>query len=329
MIARSLRPGAVLIVLLAGCAVHSPHVGRFSGGEIREASGLVKSRRHAGVFWTHNDSGDRPRIFAVDDKGRLLAEYAVKGAEAIDWEDIAIDDLGRLYIADTGNNDNERRDLTVYRIPEPDPSRPGGVVSVEQVIRFHYPEQIAFPDRSRMNFDAEALFWVPRRDGDGGRLYLLTKHRSDRSTVLYRFDSLDGEADLALTRLSSFEIGAGGPRSAGMVTAADATPDGGLLAVLTYGAVVFFERPPRGDDYLSRPAGRIELVPSVLRQCEAIAWDAMDLLIANEQGRIFRIPDALAWTGRFPHAGEASGDSSADSPPPARAHARTSLSISL
>ena len=94
---------------------------RMESDEIRESSGLVKSRTYPGVFWTHNDSGDTPRIFAISAEGELVAEVAVEDADHLDWEDIAVDDSGHLYVGDFGNNLNTRRDLVVYRMPEPDP----------------------------------------------------------------------------------------------------------------------------------------------------------------------------------------------------------------
>ena len=35
--------------------------------ELRESSGLGVSQSYPGVFWTHNDSGDGPRLYAIDD----------------------------------------------------------------------------------------------------------------------------------------------------------------------------------------------------------------------------------------------------------------------
>ena len=35
-------------------------------GQIQEASGIVASYRNKGYLWTHNDSGDRNRIFLLD-----------------------------------------------------------------------------------------------------------------------------------------------------------------------------------------------------------------------------------------------------------------------
>ena len=39
---------------------------------IVEASGLAGGRINPGVWWTHNDSGDIPRVFALEGDGRLL-----------------------------------------------------------------------------------------------------------------------------------------------------------------------------------------------------------------------------------------------------------------
>lgn len=254
---------------------------------VSEASGLVASRRHAGVFWTHNDSGDESRFFGVSADGKLLATVAVVGARNVDWEDIAVDDAGFLYLGDHGNNESARQDLVIYRVPEPDPAAAASVVP-DRTIRFHYPEQTRWPDPEEA-FDAEALFWAQ------GKLYLLTKTRKSSVTTLYRFDDLSGERDLPLTRVGSFETE--GKKKGRRVTAADVTPDGRHLAVLTYHALYLFERPAEGDNYLSRPLKRIELDPDVFEQCEAVAWDGADSVVANEQRAIFRLPRALLWKG--------------------------------
>src|SRR4029453_5639370 len=52
---------------------------------IQESSGLALSRRHPEVLWTHNDSGDRPRLYAVGADGRTLATRALAGVQARDW----------------------------------------------------------------------------------------------------------------------------------------------------------------------------------------------------------------------------------------------------
>ncbi len=258
-----------------------------SAPEIDESSGLVASRRHDGVFWTHNDSGDLPRIFAIDRDGNELAEYAVEGATAVDWEDIAIDGQGRLYLGDIGNNGNDRRDLAVYVIPEPDPALSGSV-RVERVLRFRYADQTAFPDSARMEFDCEAmLHW-------NGALYLFSKHRGNTRTRLYRLEAgpaATGDSEVALAPLATLELG--GPNAFGVPTAADIRADGRYVAVLTYLALFIYER--HGDALApDGPVARIELDALQTRQAESVAWDGEALVFGNEQRRLFRLESPLA-----------------------------------
>jgi len=247
---------------------------------IKEASGLVKSRHSDNVFWTHNDGGDEPRIFPITRNGNLRKPEAkkkysgtfIKDAKNKDWEDIATDNEGNLIIGDCGNNKNKRKDLALYIIEEPIPSTTPKV-KIKAKIRFYYPDQQGFPPENR-NFDGEAIFWAR------GKIYLLTKHRSDNFTKLYRFDSVDVEKLNPLTLLSRFEIH-------GQVTAADASIDGKKIAVLTYSAVWLFEMPDSSDDYF---AGKISWLPISANQCEAICFDGDNLLIANEQRELFKVP---------------------------------------
>jgi hypothetical protein len=281
----------LLIIALTGCAHAAP---TSASGQldrrISESSGLVESRAWPGVFWTHNDSGDSPRVFAVRANGALVREVAVEGAGNVDWEDIAVGEAGRLWLADTGNNGNDRRDLTVYGLPEPDPAGEGPV-RADRVIHVSYPEQRGFPDPAARNFDAEALFWAD------GTLWLLTKHRSDLKTVLYRFPALQG--DVSLERVQEFDLGGDPNRYGGSATAADLDPSGRYLALLSYHALFVFERPADGRSWLGQLVHRVDLDQGDLRQCEGVAWDGDAVLITNEEGRMFRIADPLH-QARFP-----------------------------
>ena len=205
--------------------------------KIGESSGLARSRRHPGVFWTHNDSGDSARFFAIDASGNVLAEFAVDGASHEDWEDIAIDDDGFLYLGDVGNNSNDRDDLVVYRVAEPDPAAGDGHVGVERRLRFAYADQGELGDRGRMNFDSEAIF------SRAGQVYIFTKHRSDTATQLYRLDP-EVSALQQLEPIARFDLGGEIEGFLGNTTAADLSPDGSRLALLTYRGV--FLSPPQG-----------------------------------------------------------------------------------
>jgi len=90
--------------------------------QIIESSGLACSRRVGDILWTHNDSGDSPRIFAFNMEGEDLATYKIAGAAAFDWEDMASFKIGRkpyLLLADIGDNARRRENAHSMSCPSP------------------------------------------------------------------------------------------------------------------------------------------------------------------------------------------------------------------
>jgi len=264
-------------------------VAHFKHPEISESSGLVISRWWPDVMWTHNDSGDSSRIFATDLQGNAIMPrfvtpetymgVSIGNAVNVDWEDIATDNEGNLYIAACGNNANMRRDLAIYKIREPDPHT-AITTRYHQVYPFAFPDQESFPPKMR-NFDCEALFWA------NGTLYLLSKNRDDKFTKLYRFESLKHDEMNIPTLVDEFEV-------IGQVTAADAMDDGSRIAVLTYDNVWVFElsgvESAYEDDWLKGKTYYLKTIQENVKQCEAIAFiDSETLLITNEQAEIFQL----------------------------------------
>ena len=192
-------------------------LGRIEHKAITESSGLAASRKHPGVYWTHNDSGNGAFLFAITREGKFLAEYPVAAARNTDWEAIGADDEGHLFIADIGNNDLKRDRALVYRLDEPDPAAAGPkgrgmTLRVNQVWRLKYPGK---------PFDAESFF-VFR-----GRGYVISKLLSGRNAGVYRFDLAAAGADaVAMEHVCDLPI-----RSP--VTDASVSADGKQLAVMT------------------------------------------------------------------------------------------------
>ena len=190
-----------------------------------EASGIAASRRNPGVLWAHNDSGE-PVVFALDEKGSVIGRVRVSGAKVEDWEDIAVGPCSQgscLYVADIGDNDTARNQITIYRAPEPSP-RDAGTASVEAI-------HAEYPDGAH---DAEALFVTPDAD-----LFVITK--GDPGPVaIYRFPRpLRAGARLRLERVAMRAAVRDVP-SEDRPTAADATQDGQWVAVRTTHWVAFY-----------------------------------------------------------------------------------------
>ena len=282
---------------------------RLSGpARMEELSGLAVSRTYPGIVWGHGDSGQPPVLWALDlergelafppylakkfDDGASWPGLTLEGASNIDWEDLTTLN-GWLYLGEFGNNGNARRDLGLWALPEPNPraterQRPAFFLP------FHYPEQQRFPAEAWV-FDAEALFADPERNA----LYLITKHRKAGDVrrfipgaKLYRIP-LDGaeRASTALTLVDQHE-------EMTAVTAAELSPSGAWLAVLTYRTLWLFPRPPAGEQWLSGPAYSRPLPFLETRQAEALSWrDDTTLLLGDEEGRLWTVTLTLPKTG--------------------------------
>jgi hypothetical protein len=170
----------------------------------------VASRRQPGVLWVHEDSGGGARVYAIRTNGRLVASVELDGADALDWEDIAIGPGPSpggdfLYVADIGDNDARRRTVTVYRFPEP---ALDATEAAATAIRLRYPHG---------PHDAEALLVDP----DRGTLVVLTKGLLGAG--IYTAPPAGG----TLRRRGTLPV-------FGAVTAADVSAGGDLVAVRTY-----------------------------------------------------------------------------------------------
>jgi hypothetical protein len=270
---------AALLVLAHQTPLALKPAGTMAAPALSEVSGIVRSLRDSTRYWVHNDSGDSARIFKINAGGALLKEIKVQGAKNVDWEDLTIGG-GNLYVADLGNNGNARKNLGVYVFPEPD-------ISTQEVVgaKFYpvaYPDQASFPP-TFMRFDCEAVFWFK------GKLHALTKHRlpggfaPESATNLYRMDTQFTDKPNRLKKLDSkVDV-------KGWVTAADMSPDGRYLAVLTHmpiASIWIFDTQGVGDKLLSKPVRWVEIRNA--KQCEAICWVSREeLIVANEQRDLF------------------------------------------
>lgn len=262
-------------------ALQLKSVAQFNRREVPECSALWASPSMPGVFWTLSDSGNQPTVVAIHADGSFVrTEHGpwtgvrLKGAVNNDWEAIT-GDATTMVIADVGNNISKRKELQLYLLPEPKP----GVTEVADFrkVVFAWPDQSSFPD-ANLEHDCEAAFMVR------GKLYLLTKHRRDTLTDLWRIDLPATGNRAAPTKVGRFD-------AKGMVTDAALSPDGRRLAVLTYRMVWVFDLPAAGEDFFSGKALAAPLSPPVFSwQVEGCSWtDGQTLLLGSEQGDLFKV----------------------------------------
>lgn len=263
--------------------------------EFDELSGLAASGAFPDVFWAHNDSGDVPRLLAMNEAGETIGRWAVPGADAVDWEDIATGpgpdgDRSYLYIGDIGDNLAGRDHVTVYRVPEPDTVPTGdGTLEGAEAIDLRYDTGAA---------DAEALLVDPR----SGDLVIITKVVSGRSAVLVATaDRVVTGAPVTMETVGALQVPAPkadaptpvAPLPSTLVTAADISPDGSIILVRTYQQVLAFAR--SGDESVAAAlAGTPCVAPSRPEpQGEAVAWSTTgDAYVTSSE---VQLPRASGW----------------------------------
>lgn len=144
---------------------------------LKEISGMRSSKLNANRFWVHNDSGDAPKIYALSSSMKVEREFLLKGAQHVDWEDLAggtYQGKPYLFIGDIGDNSARRSSITVYTVEEP---QIGDSAQLAEL----WPTaiELVYPDGPR---DAEALLFDERSE----ELLIVTKR--DEKARVYAID---------------------------------------------------------------------------------------------------------------------------------------------
>ncbi len=282
ILACMLLPGGGGVALAQGTTGPQPptprkawqRVGHITHPPIQECSGIVASRQYPGIFWVHNDSGHQAILYAIKETGELVAEVQVTRAPNIDWEDIAADDQGNLYIADTGNNFGLFPTRSIHRLQEPDPTAtPVPPAPVTRSFSYVFPNE---------RFDAEALCV------HGDRMWIVSKPRGGALSAIYRLDPKD-ESKYQPVQTAALDIRA--------AAGADLSPDGTRM-VICNAQMVWVLTVDRDGALV--PDAAVQQVRHPGEPIEACCFDGQDVVLASEQGDIYRISkEDLAAGTRF------------------------------
>jgi len=206
-----------------------------------EASGIARDPRRDDLFWLPNDGGRDALLFGVDTTGAVLVTARIADISNRDMEDLTIGRCGSdwcIYLGDIGDNRSRRESVRVHVIPLPTLPDPEHVAAAriggfDQELKALASWELEYPDGPR---DAEGLLV----DDSRGELLVISKGRRNEGVVLYSidvagFDQGDGEIR-TLNRVGRLAIPVGGSTSQ-LVTAADLSPDGKMLAVRSYASL--------------------------------------------------------------------------------------------
>jgi len=237
-----------------------------------ESSGLLAFSDNK--LWTHNDSGNTNELFSIDTTAQIIRTLLISNVQNHDWEDLAIDVQGRVYICDTGNNNNNRTNLAIYRIPKPE-TIVGNTVTAE-IINYSFEDQTSFPPaQTQRHYDVEAVVW--KNDS----LFMFTKNRCTPFTGITRLYAIPAQPGTHVARLlGSYYVE--GDQFQARITAADLNFETGELVLLTRSRIISFTNYP-GSRFFEGTVIDYKF-PIQLGQAEAIAFHTSRKLYITEEG---------------------------------------------
>jgi hypothetical protein len=239
-------------------------IGRLDS-QISESSGLAHASDS--TFWTHGDGGSPSELYLFNLKGQLLQTVPLQLPNA-DWEDLAQDEQGNLYIGDVGNNFNNRQNLQVYKVQQE-------TMAVTGTIRFRYADQTAFPPpQQQRHYDLEGFLY------HSDSLYLFTKSRALRKTITRRYSLPVTGGNYVVEPQEELRL-------MSPVTAAALSPTQDQFALLGYGRLYLFGMENGKVDFRGK---RSCLTIGKSGQAEALLYlSPTQLLLTNENGKLYLV----------------------------------------
>lgn len=289
---------AIILSLLLSFSIQASECNKWVGpvhnSDLNEISGLSFSKIHSGIFYAHNDSGDKPRLFAMKKNGKHVAEFTIKGAKHVDWEDMAVmscpGDFEKSCIAigDFGNNRYNRKVLTIYIVEEPK--------NLDADLKPELPlyKKIEFKlDTAEQNFEGlfahkDSLYLMSKMDGNAGRRY----PGEEGKAILYKLNTKNNRAEtvtrLDLLKTKEFytqneqgETVMAVPNYYSWVTGTELSPDGKKLYVLTYGIIFEYDLGPGGMSNPKFDNYKLIKIPGQ-PQVEAVAVNKSGVFVVSE-----------------------------------------------
>ena len=240
--------------------------------DIKEASGIIASRKNNGVLWTHNDSGDTNRIFALDSKGKHIGVFTIEGAVNRDWEDIAtgpgpLENNQYIYIGDTGDNLSQYEEKYIYRFIEPavEPGQAQTDVKIAgaEKITFRYPDGKHDAETLMVDPVSKDIFIVTKRENN------VKVFRAPYPQSTSEIITVEEVAVLGLTK----------------VVGGDISPSGQEILLKTYDNIYYWRIGPERnlpEAFKNEP----QILPYIKEpQGEAVSWaaDGMGYYTVSEE----------------------------------------------
>jgi len=254
---------------------------------MHEVSGIEKNSQ-SDLIWMVNDSGNEPVLVGYNPKTNNLDKaITIENVKNEDWEDLAGDENGNIFIGDFGNNGSDRKNMAIYTIK--DAANISGNKTTATITNFTLEDQKKFPPKKHdRNFDIESLIYKD------GYFYLFSRNRStnqfDGTVKLYKLPAKEGSAEAILI---SDTFKACDDRRICQITSADIDPKTGNIALLT-SQHIYILSDYKGDDFFSGKISILQIGHN--SQKEGVAFKNSDTLYITDElrgasgGNIYELP---------------------------------------
>lgn len=254
----------ICLYLVYGCGIRYTKLFTLPS-ECSEVSGIY--RYAPDTIFLHNDGGNPAELFEFDKQGQLRKTHLISNAENLDWEDLAYDGKGRIFIADIGDNYRKRDSLGIYIWNMYSRSLEGRIY-------------VKYPLGERYN--AEALYW------NEGLLYLIVKNQAGSAERYSRIFTLPDRAGTHVAVLSDSLL-----TGKYLITAADFDPQSQRSVFIAYKQKNIFGMPHLKTYAMVRLQGgslhKYRLPPlGICKQVEAVSIVDNGFFIASEKTPISR-----------------------------------------
>lgn len=211
-------------------------LGELIDNEINEASGIAASSHYKDALWVHNDSGNDPLLFLIDNHGETLKTFYIQGIENRDWEDITLgpgpeEDKQYIYLGEIGDNLTRYDTKFIYRLAEPTTSLTDNAmidtITNFDIIEFSYPEKTQ---------NAEALMIDPITKD----IYIIAKNLDDPAIYRLSYEQISTGQPVTIEQMGKLNIESKGLQD--LVTAGDISTDGLEVLIKTYGHIYHWKR---------------------------------------------------------------------------------------
>lgn len=260
-------------------------LGQINYKKIPEASGIAVSKRQKQVFWLINDGGHSESVYAINQQGKSIGQFKLKGVENTDWEDIAsfeYEGTPYLMIADIGDNKARRKHYTLYFVKEPKVKKLDSEktlrLKAKWQLKFTYEDGAKDSEAAAVDIANNRVLLLSKRDKPPAFYELPLQTKPKKQTAIAR---KIGELQSLPTSLTD-RLHAKYIKHGASPTAMDISADGLTGVILNYVKAYHFKS-SSSSQFLFDAKPSVFNLPD-LKQAEAVCFDAKgNMIITSEK----------------------------------------------